>query len=100
MELQGKHRRYLRGQANRLKPVVFIGNAGLTEAVVEAIDEALTSHELIKIKFKAFKEKSAKEAILNMLTAETQSTLAGLVGHTAILYRAHPDPEKRKYHLP
>ncbi len=49
--LKGSDRKYLRGLAHNLKPVVHIGKAGLAPSVLTAIDEALDHHELIKIRF-------------------------------------------------
>lgn len=100
MELQGFQRKYLRGLAHDIKPVVFIGQKGVTDAVILSMDEALNDHELIKVKFLDFKEKSSKEAICEELQARTQSYLTGLVGHMAIFYRTHKNPKKRQVALP
>ena len=98
--LTGSHRKYLRGLAHGLKPVVLIGQNGLTETVLKAIDEALERHELIKIKFNEFKEKEQKAEILAKIEAATGGQVAGLIGHTAICFRSHPDPAKRSIRLP
>ncbi len=78
-----------------MKPVVQVGDGGVSEAVVGAIDEALTTHELIKVRLHAPEDKktTAKE-----LAERTQSALCGVVGHTVILYR--PDPEEPRIELP
>ncbi|HET9934754.1 MAG TPA: YhbY family RNA-binding protein, partial [Polyangiaceae bacterium] len=49
-DLSGKQRRYLRSLGHELSPVVQIGHQGLTEAVLSAIDQALETHELIKVR--------------------------------------------------
>ena len=92
--------KYLRGIAHGLKPVVYIGQKGLTDALIRSTAEAFDSHELIKIKFVDYKEKKLKTEIARALEERTESHLAGMVGHIAILYRQHPDPEKRKIVLP
>ena len=99
-ELTGTQAKYLRGMAHALKPVVFIGQKGLTNALVRSTEEAFESHELIKVKFVDYKEKKQKAEIARTLEARTASHLAGMIGHVAILYRQHPDPEKRKIILP
>ncbi len=48
--LTGKHRRYLRALGHHLEPVVQLGKNGLNDAVASAADEALTRHELVKIR--------------------------------------------------
>jgi RNA-binding protein len=98
--LKGFQKKYLRGLAHSLKPVVQIGKEGSTEGVIRAIDECLLRHELIKVKFTDFKEKGLKEELTGEFTAKTGSELVGMIGHTAILYRRQADPEKRKIALP
>ena len=92
--------KYLLGMAHGLKPVVFIGQKGLTDALVRSTENAFDDHELIKIKFIDYKEKKQKTEIAKALEAQTGSHLAGMIGHIAILYRQHPDPEKRRIVLP
>ena len=99
-ELSSTQAKYLRGIAHSLKPVVFLGQKGLTDALISSTEEAFDRHELIKIKFIDFKEKKQKTKMAESLEIRTGSHLAGIIGHIAILYRPHPDPEKRKIILP
>ena len=94
--LSGYQRKYLRGLAHGLKPVILIGQKGKTDTVVKALDEALSHHELVKIKFNEFKEKAEKQRLTALLESETSSHFVGMIGHIAIFYRPHPEPEKRK----
>ena len=98
--LTGTQRKYLRGLAHGRKPLVLIGQHGLTETVVAFIDDALARHELIKVKFNEFKEKEQKQAIGARIAEATASEMVGMVGHTAIFFRRQPDPEKRTIRLP
>ncbi|MCH9672017.1 MAG: ribosome assembly RNA-binding protein YhbY [Gammaproteobacteria bacterium] len=91
LELTSRQRRYLRGLAHHLRPIVQIGQAGITEPVLAAIDEALNDHELIKVKLaEAESKKEDAESIASACTA----SVCGLIGHTAILYRRHPENPK------
>ena len=99
-ELTSAQAKYLRGIAHGLKPVVFIGQKGLTDALIRSTEAAFDSHELIKIKFIDYKEKKQKTDIARALEERTGGHLAGMIGHIAILYRQHNDPEKRKILLP
>ena len=99
-KLTSTQAKYLRGIAHGLKPVVFIGQKGLTDALIRSTEEAFDSHELIKIKFIDYKEKNQKTEITRDLEGRTGCHLAGMVGHVAMLYRQHSDPEKRKIVLP
>jgi RNA-binding protein len=99
-KLTSTQTKYLRGIAHGQKPIVFIGQKGLTDALIRSTEEAFDSHELIKIKFIDYKEKKQKTEIAWSLERRTGSHLAGMIGHIAILYRQHPDPEKQKIILP
>jgi len=98
--LKGFEKKYLRGLAHDLKPVVLIGKDGITDRIVRAADEGLSQHELIKIKFNDFKEKNQKETLAGELVVRTGSAQIGMIGHTAILYRPQTDPAKRRIRLP
>lgn len=98
--LKGYQRKFLRSSAHRLKPVLMIGQKGVTDSVISELEVALSRHELIKIKFIEEKEKEQKVAILTVLQRTSGATLVGMVGHIAILYRQHPDRDKRKISIP
>ncbi len=68
--------------------------------MVHAIEDALNSHELIKVKFNEIKEKNRKLVLSAEIEKQTSCESAGMIGHTIIFFRAHPDPEKRKISLP
>ena len=72
-----------------MKPVIQVGNAGVSDAVVAETDRALTAHELIKVRVAGMERDDRNEA-LAALAARTQSDLVGRIGHTALLYRKHP----------
>jgi RNA-binding protein len=99
-ELKGYQRKYLRGLAHALKPVVQVGQKGLTDAVVDSVEEALAIHELVKVKFIEHKEKDQKAYFCEIIETKTGATMVGMIGHTAIFYRPQPDPEKRAIALP
>ena len=97
-QLKGSQRKYLRGEAHHLKPLVMIGTKGVTEQLLGSVDLALKDHELIKVKFGEFKE--AKKEIATEIAKTTKSEVIGLIGNVAILYRQHPQSEKRKIKIP
>jgi RNA-binding protein len=97
-ELLGSQRRYLRVLAHHLNPYIMVGKAGVTDAVVAAMDVALGDHELIKVRFLDFKDR--KRELAEALRERTESHVVGIVGHVVIFYRQHPDEEKRSIVLP
>jgi RNA-binding protein len=96
--LKGSDRKYLRALAHSLDPVVYVGKQGLTDSLVSAVDEALNSRELIKLKFND--QKDRKKEILAEIESRTESHVVGLIGNIATLYREHPEEENRRIHLP
>lgn len=100
IELKGFQRKYLRGLAHDLKPVVFIGQSGITSSVEQAVNEALDAHELIKLKFIEFKKKEQKEQLIAAVQERTNCDNVGMIGHVSILYRRHKDAKKRKIRVP
>ena len=92
-ELKGSQRKRLRGMAHSLKPHVQIGKEGLSDGVFGAIDTALEANELIKVKMAA--ERADRERFVPAVEERLGCTCVGTIGRMAILYRQHPDPEKR-----
>ena len=83
-----------------MNPAAFVGQKGITASLTDEINMALDAAELIKIKFIDHKEKELKTALIEEIASLTKSHVAGMVGHVAILFRQHKDPEKRKIKLP
>ena len=87
-QLQGYQRKHLRGLAHTLKPLVHVGEAGLSAGVLNALDAALQDHELVKVRLH---EPRDKKAAAQQLADSTAAALCGVVGHTVILYRPNRD---------
>lgn len=100
LALPGYQRKYLRAMAHPLKPVILIGQRGVTAAVAQEMVQALDRHELVKVKFIECKNKIEKQRMAEELKTAVGAYLVGMVGHTAIYYRPNVDPEKRKISLP
>ena len=93
-ELNGRQKRKLKSLAHNLKPVVQIGQKGLSEGLIKAVNKALTDHELIKVKFVDFKEE--KRELAAEVCGGTGSILVDMIGNIAILYRENPELEKKE----
>lgn len=97
--LSSSQRKRLRGLAHDLKPLVHLGKAGLTDAALAQIDKELADHELIKVRFLdsgSAAGKTEKDARIAEIQNRIGCGVAGRVGHIAILYRPHADPDKRR----
>lgn len=84
--LTGRQRRHLRALAHAQKAVVQVGHAGLTQPVIRAIDQALETHELVKVKVTTEAPAPASELAPEIERA-TQSSVAQVIGRTLIVYR-------------
>jgi RNA-binding protein len=84
-ELTGKQRHKLRALGHHLHPLVQVGQEGLTDGVVAALDEALKRHELVKVQIAD--EREARRAVARELAARTDSALAQELGRTALFFR-------------
>jgi RNA-binding protein len=99
-ELTSQQNKYLRSLAHPLKPVVFIGKHGLSEAVLASLEAALEKHELIKVKFIEMKDKEDKTRMVDTICRRARCYRAGMIGHIAILYRQASKPSRRNITLP
>jgi RNA-binding protein len=84
--LTGKQRRHLKSLAHHLEPVLFLGKEGVTTGFVEGVEKALHDHELIKIKFVAFKDQ--KKELSLQIAEKTSSTHVDTLGHIGIFFKA------------
>jgi RNA-binding protein len=89
MKLTDQQKRHLRGLGHALKPVVILGNAGLTENVLAEIDQALTYHELIKVRVNAA-DREARSALIEAICTQTQGHAIQSIGHILLLFRRNP----------
>ena len=97
MKLTSQQRAYLRSEAQSLDPVVYVGKEGLTDGVIKALDDALTAHELVKVRFTASKDE-VKE-ISAALESATDSTLIAITGFTAVFFRQDAEDPERIYRI-
>ena len=97
--MKGRERAELRAQAHHLSPMVHVGQHGLTPALVASLDDALRTHELVKVKLGKSADVKAKDAA-GQLAASTRSDVVQVIGRTATFYRENPDLHKKKGDLP
>jgi len=84
--LSQAEKKTLKARAHALKPVVIVGNAGLTDNVVTEIDLALEHHELIKVRLNADDKKQRKE-MSDKLEMDLSCDCIQIIGHVGIFYR-------------
>ena len=95
--LNSRQKKILRSKAHDLKPIVLIGKSGVSDGCIQSINEAMESHELIKVKF--LEHKNDKKSLSETISIKTDSEIVGNIGHTIMLFRQNPDKEKQKYKI-
>ncbi|WP_130833679.1 ribosome assembly RNA-binding protein YhbY [[Erwinia] mediterraneensis] len=96
MNLSTKQKQHLKGLAHPLKPVVMLGNNGLTEGVLAEVEHALEHHELIKVKI-ATEDRETRQLVVEAIIRETGACNVQVIGKTLVLYRP---AKERKITLP
>ncbi len=90
MTLSKQHKKELKQQAHHLKPIIMIGNKGLTEAVQLEIERALLDHELIKIKINA-DDRESRHQMAEEICQKREAEFVHAIGHIVIVYRQSDD---------
>ena len=83
--------RKFKAAAQHLEPILRVGKAGLSEGFIQSVNEALSQHELVKIKFADFKDQ--KKELAPQLAEKTSSHLIMRVGNVMVLHRPPSAPE-------
>jgi RNA-binding protein len=86
MQLSEKQKKHLRRLAHPLRPLVMLGNAGLTDGVVGELDRALTDHELVKVSAR-LGDRKARDTALDELAQRTHSLVVQRIGYVGVFYR-------------
>jgi RNA-binding protein len=97
--MKGSERAGLRAEAHHLSPTVHVGHQGITDALIASLDDALRTHELVKVKLAKVSDKTPKVAAGNLAEA-TGSEVVQVIGRTATFYRENPEIVKKKGDLP
>lgn len=88
--LSNPQKRYLRGLAHGLKPVLLVGAKGVTAPLVAEAELALEHHELIKVRFSA-EDRDLRDEWIGDLVERSRAALVARIGNVAVLYRRSRD---------
>ncbi|OZI64444.1 YhbY family RNA-binding protein [Bordetella genomosp. 11] len=89
LEITSRERSALRSAAHALRPVVLIGDKGLSDAVLKEIDANLTSHGLIKVRAGG-EDRGTREEMLASICDALSCAPVHHLGKVLILYRPQP----------
>ena len=88
--MRGKDRAELRADAHHLKPTVHVGHHGITDSLLQSLDDALQANELVKIQVERTAPLTTKEAA-NRLAGQVGAEVIQVIGRKTTLYRLNPD---------
>jgi RNA-binding protein len=97
--LTGAQKSHLRGLGQKLEPSLKVGKEGLTPGFFTELQKLLRAHELVKLRFLGA-ERDERAELCDKIADEGRCVCVGAVGHTAVFYRQHPEPEHRRIVLP
>jgi len=86
MNLSESNKKYLRGLGHQLKPIIMVGDAGLSESLLAEFESTLDHHELIKVRVRVG-DRKARDEIIEELCSKSAAALIQRVGNVALLYR-------------
>jgi RNA-binding protein len=91
MALTAKRRKHLKALAHHRKPVVSVGNAGITASVLREIEQALEYHELLKVRLPGV-ERGKRTEWLHRICDTTGAEAVQEIGRVAVIYRRAKKP--------
>ncbi len=96
MKLTEQQKKFLRGRGHQLKPLVMVGDAGLSEPLLAEFESTLDHHELIKVRVRVG-DRDARDEIIAKLCETGRAVLVQRIGNVALLYRPNLNkkPDKR-----
>ncbi len=86
-KLTNNQKKFLRSKGHSLKPVVMLGQHGLTEGVLAELESSLETHELLKIKVRG-DDREDKQRIIDEILKTTRAHLVQVIGNVMVIYRA------------
>jgi RNA-binding protein len=93
MTLTERQKKHLRGLGHQLKPVLMVGDAGLTDAVLREFGSTIAHHELIKVRVRAG-DRNDRDAIIGDLCERGDAALVTRIGNVALVYRRNVEDPK------
>jgi RNA-binding protein len=93
MSLSASQKRYLRGLAHAIHPIIMVGNKGLSPALLKEFGAALDQHELVKVKI-AGEDRDARKDQIAALANDAGADIVQTIGHVASYFRRNPKEPK------
>ena len=86
MKLTNNQKKHLRSLAHDLRPIVMVGQHGLSDAVLAELESTMAKHELLKIKVRV-SDREKKQVIVDKILNFSKAALVQVIGGVLIIYR-------------
>ncbi len=86
-KLTNNQKKFLRARGHALKPIVMVGQHGLSESVLAELESTMTKHELLKIKIRA-EDRDDRQKMIDEVINVTKAHLIQVIGSMMVIYRA------------
>ena len=96
MQLSKPQKKHLLTLIHDLKPVIMIGQNGLTENILNELEIALNHHELVKIKI-AGDDRESRSEMIELLCDKTSAEKVQAIGKTLSLFRRNKEKPKIQF---
>lgn len=93
MSLSESQKKLLRGLGHQLKPVITVGDAGLSDSVLKEFRATINHHELIKVRVRSG-DRHARDTLIDELCTGESAQLITRIGNVALIYRRNDDEPK------
>lgn len=94
--LTARQKSHLRGLGHHLDPVVLVGKDGITAGLLSALEIALDTHELLKLKLSE-NAPGDRHELSAELASRSKAALIQVIGRTLLLYRRRPETDNRPH---
>jgi len=90
MDLSEYQKKFLRGLGHDLKPVIIVGDAGLSAGLLTEFESTITHHELIKVRVRAA-DRYERDKTIESLCEKSASSLVARIGNVALIFRRNDE---------
>ena len=90
MKLSESQKKFLRGLGHQLKPVIMVGDAGLSDSLMKEFDATIDHHELIKVRVRAV-DRVTRDNMISELCDKGAALLVARIGNVALIYRRNDE---------
>ncbi|WP_429970996.1 ribosome assembly RNA-binding protein YhbY [Fructilactobacillus sp. Tb1] len=94
MKLTGKQKRFLRANANRLRPIFSVGKNGLNEVWLREVSQAVDNRELVKISIQQSADVDTDD-VKNFIESNSDINVVQTIGNTVLLFDESSNPKHR-----